>query len=153
MKKDLNQWVQRCLTGFAAGVMVAASVWSLLIPAIEQSGGMGKLSFIPAAAGFWAGVLFLLLLDHIDSVTCINKLIKHEGPKSNLQRTTMLVLAVTLHNIPEGMAVGVVYAGYLTGNAQITLMGALALSLGIAIQNFPEGAISPCRFVPREWAR
>ena len=140
MKKDLNQWVQRCLTGFAAGVMVAASVWSLLIPAIEQAGGMGKLSFIPAAAGFWAGVLFLLLLDHI--IPHLHQQTdKAEGPKSNLQRTTMLVLAVTLHNIPEGMAVGVVYAGYLTGNAQITLMGALALSLGIAIQNFPEGAI------------
>ena len=140
MKKDLNQWVQRCLTGFAAGVMVAASVWSLLIPAIEQSGGMGKLSFIPAAAGFWAGVLFLLLLDHI--IPHLHQQTdKAEGPKSNLQRTTMLVLAVTLHNIPEGMAVGVVYAGYLTGNAQITLMGALVLSLGIAIQNFPEGAI------------
>ena len=140
MKKDLNQWVQRCLTGFAAGVMVAASVWSLLIPAIEQAGGMGKLSFIPAAAGFWAGVLFLLLLDHI--IPHLHQQTdKAEGPKSNLQRTTMLVLAVTLHNIPEGMAVGVVYAGYLTGNAHITLMGALALSLGIAIQNFPEGAI------------
>ena len=140
MKKDLNQWVQRCLTGFAAGVMVAASVWSLLIPAIEQSGGLGKLSFIPAAAGFWAGVLFLLLLDHI--IPHLHQQTdKAEGPKSNLQRTTMLVLAVTLHNIPEGMAVGVVYAGYLTGNAQITLMGALVLSLGIAIQNFPEGAI------------
>ena len=99
MKKDLNQWVQRCLTGFAAGVMVAASVWSLLIPAIEQSGGMGKLSFIPAAAGFWAGVLFLLLLDHI--IPHLHQQTdKAEGPKSNLQRTTMLVLAVTLHNIP-----------------------------------------------------
>ena len=130
MKKDLNQWVQRCLTGFAAGVMVAASVWSLLIPALEQS----------AAVGFWAGVLFLLLLDHI--IPHLHQQTdKAEGPKSRLQKTTMLVLAVTLHNIPEGMAVGVVYAGYLTGNAQITLMGALALSLGIAIQNFPEGAI------------
>ena len=136
MKKDLNQWVQRCLTGFAAGVMVAASVWSLLIPAIEQSGGMGKLSFIPAAAGFWAGVLLDHIIPHLHQQTD-----KAEGLESNLQRTTMLVLAVTLHNIPEGMAVGVVYAGYLTGNAQITLMGALALSLGIAIQNFPEGAI------------
>ena len=137
MKKDLRQWMQRCLTGFAAGVMVAASVWSLLIPAIE---GMGKLSFVPAVLGFWAGVLFLLLLDHI--IPHLHQQTdKAEGPKSNLQRTTMLVLAVTLHNIPEGMAVGVVYAGYLTGNAQITLMGALALSLGIAIQNFPEGAI------------
>lgn len=140
MKKDLRQWMQRCLTGFAAGVMVAASVWSLLIPAIEQSEGMGKLSFVPAVLGFWAGVLFLLLLDHI--IPHLHQQTdKAEGLESNLQRTTMLVLAVTLHNIPEGMAVGVVYAGYLTGNAQITLMGALALSLGIAIQNFPEGAI------------
>ena len=140
MKKDLNQWVQRCLTGFAAGVMVAASVWSLLIPALEQSEGMGKLSFVPAAVGFWAGVLFLLLLDHI--IPHLHQQTdKAEGPKSCLQKTTMLILAVTLHNIPEGMAVGVVYAGYLTGNVQITLMGALALSLGIAIQNFPEGAI------------
>ena len=129
MKKDLNQWVQRCLTGFAAGVMVAASVWSLLIPALEQSEGMGKLSFVPAAVGFWAGVLFLLLLDHI--IPHLHQQTdKAEGPKSRLQKTTMLILAVTLHNIPEGMAVGVVYAGYLTGNVQITLMGALALSLG-----------------------
>ena len=140
MKKDLNRWVQRCLTGFAAGVMVAASVWSLLIPALEQSEGMGKLSFVPVAVGFWAGVLFLFLLDHI--IPHLHQQTdKAEGPKSRLQKTTMLILAVTLHNIPEGMAVGVVYAGYLTGNVQITLMGALALSLGIAIQNFPEGAI------------
>ena len=124
MKKDLNQWVQRCLTGFAAGVMVAASVWSLLIPALEQSEGMGKLSFVPAAVGFWAGVLFLLLLDHI--IPHLHQQTdKAEGPKSRLQKTTMLILAVTLHNIPEGMAVGVVYAGYLTGNVQITLMGAM----------------------------
>lgn len=140
MKKDLNQWIQRCLTGFAAGVMVAASIWSLLIPAIEQSSEMGKLSFLPAAIGFWIGVLFLLLLD--DMVPHLHQNSSEaEGPKSRLKRTTMLVLAVTLHNIPEGMAVGVVYAGYLTGNEQITLMGAIALSLGIAIQNFPEGAI------------
>ena len=140
MRKSLSDTVQRSLTGFAAGVMVAASIWSLLIPAIEQSEGMGKLSFVPAVLGFWAGVLFLLLLDHI--IPHLHQQTdKAEGLESNLQRTTMLVLAVTLHNIPEGMAVGVVYAGYLTGNAQITLMGALALSLGIAIQNFPEGAI------------
>ena len=140
MKNGLNRLVQKALLGFASGVMVAASVWSLLIPAIEQSEGMGKLSFVPAVLGFWAGVLFLLLLDHI--IPHLHQQTdKAEGLKSNLQRTTMLVLAVTLHNIPEGMAVGVVYAGYLTGNAQITLMGALALSLGIAIQNFPEGAI------------
>ena len=120
--------------------MVAASIWSLLLPAIEQSSGLGKLSFVPAAVGFWIGVFFLLLLDHMIPHLHQNSN-KAEGPKSKLQRTTMLVLAVTLHNIPEGMAVGVVYAGYLTGHAQITIMGAMALSIGIAIQNFPEGAI------------
>ena len=140
MKKTLSDMVQRSLTGFAAGVMVAASVWSLLIPAMEQSAGMGKLSFVPAVAGFWIGILFLLGLDHI--VPHLHaKSGQTEGPKSQLRRTTMMVLAVTLHNIPEGMAVGVVYAGYLSGNTQITAAGALALSLGIAIQNFPEGAI------------
>ena len=140
MKKSLSDAVQRSLTGFAAGVMVAASVWSLLIPAIEQSSAMGKLSFLPAFLGFWVGILFLLLLDHV--VPHLHaKSGQVEGPKSQLQRATMMVLAVTLHNIPEGMAVGVVYAGYLTGSASITAMGALALSLGIAIQNFPEGAI------------
>ena len=141
MKKNLNEQIQRALTGFAAGVMVAASIWSLLIPAIEQSSGLGKLSFVPAAVGFWIGVLFLLLLDHMIPHLHQNS-DKAEGPKSKLQRTTMLVLAVTLHNIPEGMAVGVVYAGVLYGHqASITAAGALALSLGIAIQNFPEGAI------------
>ena len=140
MKKTLSDMVQRALTGFAAGVMVAASVWSLLIPAMEQSAGMGKLSFVPAVVGFWIGILFLLGLDHI--VPHLHaKSGQTEGPKSQLRRTTMMVLAVTLHNIPEGMAVGVVYAGYLSGSAQITAAGALALSLGIAIQNFPEGAI------------
>ena len=140
MKKTLSDMVQRSLTGFAAGVMVAASVWSLLIPAMEQSAGMGNLSFVPAVAGFWIGILFLLGLDHI--VPHLHaKSGQTEGPKSQLRRTTMMVLAVTLHNIPEGMAVGVVYAGYLSGSAQITAAGALALSLGIAIQNFPEGAI------------
>lgn len=140
MKRSLSDRVQRSLTGFAAGVMVAASVWSLLIPAIEQSAALGKLSFLPAAAGFWAGVLFLLLLDH--TIPHLHRSSKQaEGPKSRLHRTTMMMLAVTLHNIPEGMAVGVVYAGYFSGSAQITAAGALALSLGIAIQNFPEGAI------------
>ena len=140
MKKTLSDMVQRALTGFAAGVMVAASVWSLLIPAMEQSAGMGRLSFVPAVVGFWIGILFLLGLDHI--VPHLHaKSGQTEGPKSQLRRTTMMVLAVTLHNIPEGMAVGVVYAGYLSGSAQITAAGALALSLGIAIQNFPEGAI------------
>ena len=120
--------------------MVAASVWSLLIPAIEQSAALSRWSFFPAVLGFWAGILFLLALDHI--IPHLHaKSGQAEGPKSRLQRTTMMVLAVTLHNIPEGMAVGVVYAGYLSGQAQITAAGALALSLGIAIQNFPEGAI------------
>lgn len=140
MKGMLGEQMQRALTGFAAGVMVAASIWSLLIPAIDQSDSMGKWSFVPATVGFWIGILFLLLLDHV-----IPHLHQHsekaEGPKSHLERTTMMVLAVTLHNIPEGMAVGVVYAGYLSGESKITAMGALALSLGIAIQNFPEGAI------------
>ena len=140
MKKTLSDTVQRLLTGFAAGVMVAASVWSLLIPSIEQSQAMGRLAFLPAFIGFWVGVLFLLTLDHV--IPHIHaKSGQVEGPQSRLQRTTMMVLAVTLHNIPEGMAVGVVYAGYLSGSAQITAAGALALSLGIAIQNFPEGAI------------
>ena len=140
MKKSLHPGVQRALTGFAAGVMVAASIWSLLIPAMEQSAALGRLAFLPAVVGFWLGVGFLLALD---------MLVPHlhqgadspEGPKTGFSRTAMLVLAVTLHNIPEGMAIGVVYAGYLTGSTQITAMGALALSLGIAIQNFPEGAI------------
>ena len=140
MKKSLSNMVQRSLAGFAAGVMVAASIWSLLIPAIEQSESMGRLSFLPAFIGFWIGILFLLLLDHMIPHLHVGSE-QMEGPKSNLSRTAMMVLAVTLHNIPEGMAVGVVYAGYLTGNTKITAMGALALSIGIAIQNFPEGAI------------
>ncbi len=138
LKKNINYTVQRALTGFAAGVMVAASIWSLLIPSIEKSSDMGKLSFIPASVGFLFGIFFLLILD---------KLIPHlhmnsnnpEGKKSSLKKTTMLVLAVTLHNIPEGMAVGVVYAGLF--HYDISLASALALSIGIAIQNFPEGAI------------
>ena len=140
MKKSLGDLVQRSLAGFAAGVMVAASIWSLLIPAIEQSEDMGKLSFLPAFIGFLVGVLFLLLLDRLIPHLHIGS-DKAEGPKSKLGRTTMMVLAVTLHNIPEGMAVGVMYAGFLAGNSQITAASALALSLGIAIQNFPEGAI------------
>ena len=140
MKRSLGDLVQRALAGLAAGVMVAASIWSLLIPAIEQSENMGKLSFLPAVIGFWVGVLFLLLLDRLIPHLHIGS-DKAEGPKSKLGRTTMMVLAVTLHNIPEGMAVGVMYAGFLAGNSQITAASALALSLGIAIQNFPEGAI------------
>ena len=142
MKNNMKEMTTRALTGFAAGVMVAASIWSLLIPAMEQtqSQGMGKMSFFPAFIGFWIGILFLLFLDNAVPHLHMNSS-KSEGPKSSLGKTQMMVLAVTIHNIPEGMAVGVVYAGYLLGNSQITLMGALALSIGIAIQNFPEGAI------------
>lgn len=140
MKHDMSERLSRILTGFAAGVMVAASIWSLLIPAMDQSEEMGKFAFVPAVAGFWGGILFLLLLDHV--IPHLHRYsVSAEGPKSRLQRTTMMVLAVTLHNIPEGMAVGVVYAGYLAGNAKITVAAAMALSIGIAIQNFPEGAI------------
>lgn len=140
LKQALRPGLHRALTGFAAGVMVAASIWSLLLPAMEQSAHLGKLSFLPAMAGFWLGVLFLLLLDHM--VPHLHQgSTQAEGPKAALSRSTMLVLAVTIHNIPEGMAVGAVFAGYLSENAAISLSGALALSLGIAIQNFPEGAI------------
>jgi len=140
LKDALNRSVQRGLTGFAAGIMVAASIWSLLIPAMEGAADMGSFAFIPAVTGFWAGTLFLLLLDHIIPHLHMNAK-KAEGPNSRLSRTTMLVLAVTLHNIPEGMAVGAIYAGWLSGSEGITLGAALALSLGIALQNFPEGAI------------
>ena len=139
MKGAMNRTLQRSLTGFAAGVMVAASVWSLIIPAMEQSEHMGKLAFFPAFVGVWAGFGFLLLLD---------KLIPHmhldespEGVPCSLGKSTMMVLAVALHNLPEGMAVGVVAAGWLTGNESISFAAALALSLGIALQNLPEGAI------------
>ncbi len=140
MKKSLNPMIQRALTGFAAGVMVAASIWSLLIPAMEQAAGMGRMAFIPAVAGFWLGILFLLFLDR--AIPHLHQGSREpEGPKVTLKKTTMLVLAVTLHNIPEGMAVGVVFAGWVSGSKMITMAGALALSIGIAIQNFPEGAI------------
>lgn len=140
MRQELNEQVQKGLTGFAAGVMVAASVWSLLIPAMEAASGMGKLAFLPAVIGFWLGTLFLLLLDHVIPHLHMNEETA-EGPASSFSKTTMLVLAVTLHNIPEGMAVGVVFAGWMAGNVDITMAGAFVLSLGIAIQNFPEGAI------------
>ena len=140
LRKNIGDLVQRALTGFAAGVMVAASIWSLLIPAMEQSAAMGKWSFVPAVAGFWVGILFLLLLDHVIPHLHM-KSEEAEGPKKSWQKSTMLLLAVTLHNIPEGMAVGVVFAGYMAGNSTITAAGALALAIGIAIQNFPEGAI------------
>ena len=140
MKDRIQPLVQKMLLGFASGVMVAASVWSLLIPAMDMAADMGKFAFVPAAAGFLLGIAFLLLMDrlvphlHMDHE-------EPEGLKSSLKKTTMLVLAVTLHNIPEGMAVGVVFAGMLQGGAMITVTGAFALSIGIAIQNFPEGAI------------
>lgn len=139
MKNKMNDLVQKILLGFASGVMVAASVWSLLIPAMDMSQDMGKLAFIPASVGFLLGIVFLLALDklvphmHLDN--------EKEGPQSHLKKSTMLVLAVTLHNIPEGMAVGVIFAGLASGSQGVTFAGALALSIGIAIQNFPEGAI------------
>ena len=137
--KQISVDLQKILTGFAAGVMVAASFWSLLEPALESSGGMGKLSFVPAAVGFLIGMGFLLLLDEITPHMHMDH--QPEGPESGLKRTTKLILAVTLHNIPEGMAVGVVYAGWLAGHTGVSQTAALALALGIAIQNFPEGAI------------
>ena len=139
LRRQISDGLNKILTGFAAGVMVAASFWSLLEPALESSAEMGKLSFLPAAIGFLIGVGFLLLLDEVTPHMHFNN--QDEGPKSGLKRTTKLILAVTLHNIPEGMAVGVVYAGFLAGNTGISAAGALALALGIAIQNFPEGAI------------
>ena len=140
MKKEMNKKVEKILLGFASGVMIAASVWSLLIPSIEMAETQGKVAWIPAAIGFLLGIVFLLVLDsvvphmHLESE-------KPEGMKSKLKKTPMMVFAVTLHNIPEGMAVGVVYAGWISGDSNITLMSAIILSLGIAIQNFPEGAI------------
>lgn len=140
MRKNINKNVEKLLLGFASGVMIAASIWSLLIPSIDMAKESNIIPYIPAAVGFVVGMLFLLLLDklvphiHLEST-------EPEGIKSSLKKTTMLVLAVTLHNIPEGMAVGVVFAGMLAQNTGITLAGAFALSLGIAIQNFPEGAI------------
>ncbi|MCR4722427.1 MAG: ZIP family metal transporter [Eubacteriales bacterium] len=143
LKKELKTDVRRALTGFAAGVMVAASIWSLIVPAIEQSSAKGRLAFLPAFIGFWLGIMFLLLLDHVvpHLHRGINQADQMEGPKAKLDRVIMMILAVTLHNIPEGMAVGVVYAGWLSSSDGITAGGALALALGIAIQNFPEGAI------------
>ena len=139
LRDQLTQKVQKSLTGFAAGVMVAASFWSLLAPALEEAENMGKFAFVPAAVGFLIGMGFLLLLDVITPHMHMDN--EEEGPKSGLKRTTKLILAVTLHNIPEGMAVGVVFAGWLYGTSNITMASALALSIGIAIQNFPEGAI------------
>ena len=140
LKDQLKAVIQKTLLGFASGVMVAASVWSLLIPAMDMSEGMGRLAFLPSAVGFLFGIAFLLLMDKLIPHLHLNSE-EPEGAKSSLKKTTMLVLAVTLHNIPEGMAVGVVFAGLLAENSGITMAGAMALAIGIAIQNFPEGAI------------
>ena len=140
LKGKMNRTLQRILTGFAAGVMVAASVWSLIIPAIDQSAHMGKLSFLPAFVGVWLGFLFLLALDHLIPHLHLNSDCP-EGRDCGLGKSTMMVLAVALHNFPEGMAVGVVVAGWLTGQETLSFASLLALSLGIAIQNIPEGAI------------
>lgn len=140
LKGAMSSFLQKSLLGFASGVMVAASVWSLLIPAIDMCDDMGKWSIMPAVVGFLLGIGFLLLLDgitphlHIGSDT-------PEGPRSRLSRTAMLTLAVTIHNLPEGMAVGVVFASALDGATDINMAAALAISIGIAIQNIPEGAI------------
>ena len=140
MKGKMPLTLHRCLTGFAAGVMVAASVWSLIIPAMEQSENLGKLAFLPAFIGVWLGFGFLLLLDKVIPHQHLSSDCPEGGP-CNLGRSTMMVLAVALHNLPEGMAVGVAVAGWLSGNETISLSAALALSVGIALQNLPEGAI------------
>ncbi|SEA37521.1 zinc transporter, ZIP family [Pseudobutyrivibrio sp. ACV-2] len=139
LKNQISEKLQKILTGFAAGVMVAASFWSLLQPSLESSSGMGKLSFIPAAIGFLIGMGFLLFLDVVTPHIHMDN--QEEGIKCNFSKTTKMILAVTLHNIPEGMAVGVVYAGWMSGHVNVSHATALALALGIAIQNFPEGAI------------
>ena len=138
-RKNIGTKMQRAFMGFASGVMVAASFFSLILPALDQTSDMGKLGFIPVSVGFGIGMLFLLVLDLVTPHMHTDK--SEEGPKSGLKRTTKLILAVTLHNLPEGMAVGIVCAGWLQGNEKISYMGALALAIGIAIQNFPEGAI------------
>lgn len=140
MRGKMNDKLEKILLGFASGVMIAASVWSLLLPSIEMSEKGSLPVWLPASAGFLVGILFLLLLDHLIPHLHIGEN-NPEGPKSKLKKTTMMVLAVTLHNIPEGMAVGVTFAGALSGNSNVTMAGAVALALGIAIQNFPEGAI------------
>ena len=140
LRKEIKPTIQKALLGFASGVMIAAGVWSLLIPAIEMAEEQGKIAWIPAAVGFLLGMGFLLLLDTITPHMHLND-DKPEGPVTQLKKSTMLVLAVTLHNIPEGMAVGVVFAGLLVGDTSISMAGAMTLAIGIAIQNFPEGAI------------
>ena len=140
MRNQINKRVEKLLLGFASGVMIAASIWSLIIPSINMSEEHGKIAWVTAAIGFILGMVFLLVLDSLIPHLHL-KTEKPEGLKSKLKKTTMMMLAVTLHNIPEGMAVGVVFAGVLAQNTGITLAGAVALAIGIAIQNFPEGAI------------
>lgn len=140
LKKELDSGLQKALLGFASGVMIAASVWSLLIPAIDMAEGSGATAWVPAVVGFLCGMGFLLLLDELIPHLHISA-DKPEGMKSKIEKSFMLVLAVTLHNLPEGMAVGVVFAGFISGNTAISVAGAFALAIGIAIQNFPEGAI------------
>lgn len=140
MKNKMNSKVEKLLLGFASGVMIAASIWSLIIPSIDMASEQGKVAWIPAAVGFILGIAFLLVLDSVIPHLHLNN-DKTEGIKAKLKKTTMMVFAVTLHNIPEGMAVGVTFAGALIGNTGITMAGAFALAIGIAIQNFPEGAI------------
>ena len=140
MKNSMNKKLEKILLGFASGVMIAASVWSLIIPSINMATEQGKIAWLPAAVGFLLGILFLLVLDSVIPHLHLNSS-EPEGIKAKLKRTTMMVFAVTLHNIPEGMAVGVAFAGAMTQNTGITIAGALALAIGIAIQNFPEGAI------------
>lgn len=139
LTNGMNKTLQRILTGFAGGVMMAASIWSLLIPAMDYSRHMGKMAFVPAAVGFWAGIMFLLFLDrHVPHMHLDNQ---KEGPDSQLENSKLMVFAVALHNLPEGMAVGAIWAGLLSGNSTVSMAAAIALSVGMAIQNFPEGAI------------
>jgi len=140
LKYQISPNLQRAFTGFAAGVMVAASVWSLLIPAMDMSGDMGKLAFVPALVGFLLGIAFLLLMDSLIPHLHVGSS-EPEGKKSSLGRSAMLMLAVTIHNLPEGAACGAIFAGVISGEGAVTMAGAIALSIGIAIQNFPEGAI------------
>lgn len=140
IKNKINSKIEKLLLGFASGVMIAASIWSLIMPSIEMAEEQGKVAWIPASIGFLLGMIFLLVLDSIIPHLHLNS-DSPEGISSKLRKTTMMVLAVTLHNIPEGMAVGVVFAGAMIGNSGITMAGAFALAIGIAIQNFPEGAI------------
>ncbi|MBP3801805.1 MAG: ZIP family metal transporter [Clostridia bacterium] len=140
MKNKINNKVEKLLLGFASGVMIAASIWSLIIPSIDMAQEQGQIAWLPATIGFLLGIVFLLVLDSLIPHLHLNSS-KPEGVKAKLKKTTMMVLAVTLHNIPEGMAVGVAFAGAIAGNTGITIAGAMALAIGIAIQNFPEGAI------------